>query len=215
MGRAPTITMSPTVMSDTIPSIIRQGILTLHITPYTAGIVDYTVEQPGRSWRLSAALSAVGLACIWLTSVMQWTSGMLHIQHPLLLPAVASAALLYLTVQFQLQAVVRESILVLPGIGIQLTKYRHTVRSLLTHNTHSYCMTSQTFVPASSIHSILLNEGFHRSRVIYYLAIVVHGSSTMLMPFECSMPRLQLLQTVWNGILDRMPASTSYATGVK
>lgn len=199
---------------QTAVQTVRQGPLTLHVTPYIAGIVDYTVERPNSGWWTSAALGVAALSFAWTTRLVQWLSSFSPALNPLLVPFMVSTALMALVLQLQLQTVVRESILVLPGIGIQLTKYSHTFRSLIAGSPHLHRMISQTFVPASSIHSILLNEGFHRSRVVYYLAIVLHGSSEMLIPFQCTMPRLHILQTVWNGVLDRMP-NAGHATGVK
>lgn len=57
-----------------------------------------------------------------------------------------------------------ESILVIANIGCELMKY----------NRFGGCI-SQQFIELSSIKGIILNEGFHQYRCIYYLAIITNN----------------------------------------
>jgi hypothetical protein len=57
--------------------------------------------------------------------------------------------------------------------------------------------TSSKFIPLEDLESILLVEGFHRHRIIFYLGLMVKGKSKLEILFKNSMPRLHILEVVY------------------
>jgi hypothetical protein len=67
-----------------------------------------------------------------------------------------------------------ESVLVMQGLGIQL------------QTTYWSGLTRHRFIEQGKIKDILINEGFHLCRVIYYLAFIVEaeGQEKIVLPFR-------------------------------
>lgn len=66
----------------------------------------------------------------------------------------------------------KECVLVVQGLGVQLTRiYWSGARR-------------HTFLEHSSIKDVIINEGFTTCRVIFYLAFVVAGRSSMVLTFQ-------------------------------
>jgi phosphatidylinositol glycan class H protein len=81
-------------------------------------------------------------------------------------------------------AVQSESLLVVRGLGIQLS-------------TTSRLGTSYTrFIESSRVVDVVLNEAIHRFSVRYYLAILVRDEDRMTVCFPVLMPPLHLLKDV-------------------
>eukprot|EP01101_Sappina_pedata_P003992 TRINITY_DN1633_c0_g1_i2.p3 TRINITY_DN1633_c0_g1~~TRINITY_DN1633_c0_g1_i2.p3 ORF type:complete len:128 (+),score=34.68 TRINITY_DN1633_c0_g1_i2:160-543(+) len=80
-----------------------------------------------------------------------------------------------------------ESLLVIPDIGVQvITKY-YGGKSI------------HRFVDKTQIKSIVINEGIHSFRVIFYMAFIVKGQDKMIIAFENLLPRLNDLTKVYHG----------------
>lgn len=84
--------------------------------------------------------------------------------------------------------VVQESMLVIRNLGIQL-------KSVTSSGSSSY-----QFIDASSVKSIIINEGIQSCDVRYYLAIVVAGRKTLVLAFDGSRPRLPVLSRIYRTV---------------
>jgi hypothetical protein len=81
--------------------------------------------------------------------------------------------------------VVQQSIAATRGLGLQLT-------SVADDGSRQ-----STFLDASGLRGIVINEGLRRCGVEYYLAIVASGKKKLLLPFDHARPRLPVLAHIY------------------
>jgi hypothetical protein len=93
--------------------------------------------------------------------------------------------------------VVSESLVVAAGLGAQ-TAVRKSNGAVATH-----------FIPAASLRTVVVNEGVQMCDVHYYLAVLVAGRKTLVLPFEHARPRLPVLGRVFRLVAAtlRLPGS--------
>lgn len=99
------------------------------------------------------------------------------------------------------KAAVQESVSAVRGLGVQLT------------TVYDDGSRSSTFIDASSIRGIIVNEGMQTCDVRYYLALVVSGRNKMVLLFDHARPRLPAIAHVYRHMTrlmcDPLPASSS------
>ncbi|KAL4794656.1 GPI-GlcNAc transferase complex, PIG-H component-domain-containing protein [Aspergillus venezuelensis] len=86
-------------------------------------------------------------------------------------------------------AVVKESLLVIRGLGIQTSTSSPT-----------YLSTAATrFIPTTEIQDIVIHEAFKGFEVRFYLAVVVVGEPEVVVVFPKLLPNRAKLEEVWRG----------------
>jgi len=103
----------------------------------------------------------------------------------LLLPSVLLTIYLLVKLFF---GVKRETLLFNKQIGLQITTTSFIGR------------TTTKFIHVDRIENLLINEGFHSQRVIYYLTLILRGDdekTSMLTLFPHLLPRLDFLKTFY------------------
>ncbi|KAI9896436.1 hypothetical protein N3K66_008608 [Trichothecium roseum] len=101
--------------------------------------------------------------------------------------AVLAAALLG---ALSLRAHASESLLVLRGLGVQMSG-----------SPGSYLVSRPTrFIPTEKIRDVLINEAFRGFEVRYYLVIVVEGEADLVVVFPTLLPRKAIVEEVWRGV---------------
>jgi phosphatidylinositol N-acetylglucosaminyltransferase subunit H len=85
---------------------------------------------------------------------------------------------------------VRESLLVLRGLGIQ------------TSSTAGTYLTSAVtrFIPTEKIQDVLVNEAFRGFETRYYLTVVVEGEGDVVVVFPKLLPHKGIVEAVWRGV---------------
>ncbi|DBA00621.1 TPA: hypothetical protein N0F65_007750 [Lagenidium giganteum] len=81
-------------------------------------------------------------------------------------------------------AVVAESLLVIPGLGVQLTRRCRSGAKTIK------------FIDVANIRAVVVNEAITFSQVVYYLAFLVQGEERMILAFESFRPRIAVLQEI-------------------
>lgn len=82
-----------------------------------------------------------------------------------------------------------ESLLILRGLGIQISSSAETYVSTATTR----------FIPTEKIQDILVNEAFRGFEVRYYLVVVVEGEDDVVVVFPRLLPRRMIVEKVWRG----------------
>ncbi|KAK9460233.1 GPI-GlcNAc transferase complex, PIG-H component-domain-containing protein [Lipomyces oligophaga] len=88
---------------------------------------------------------------------------------------------------------VEDSILVMYDFGIQIESSGATMLSR-----------SARFIPIELIQDVVINEGFFGFQVIFYLAVIVKGSSKLIVVFPNTTPRRDQLEKIWVDIRECM-----------
>ncbi|ETI53353.1 hypothetical protein F441_03670 [Phytophthora nicotianae CJ01A1] len=81
--------------------------------------------------------------------------------------------------------IVEESMLVVPALGVKLSKRRRNGA------------VSSKFVDLDKICGVAVNEAITFSNVVYSLVFMVEGQSEMMLPFETFRPRVVTLQEIY------------------
>ncbi|KZO99507.1 hypothetical protein CALVIDRAFT_384235 [Calocera viscosa TUFC12733] len=153
----------------------------LRVTRHSNDIVEYTVLHTHQPSLTNAAVT-IGLFGItfWLSRIiiLEW------IQWPLLLLSISYA---FVTLTHP----VSQTISVIPPHGIQLSSCTVLRRRV------------DTFLPSHSISDILINEGFHRFNIRYYLAVIVRSGRPeepmkIIIPFSDVKPTFKILREVYH-----------------
>ena len=101
------------------------------------------------------------------------------------LAAIAAAVTAAAMARWRGGRVVEESLLVVPGLGLQLAA------------TSASGGVSRHFVDADRLRDVVINEGFVAGgRVVFYLALIVEGEERLLLPFRHLCPRLPVLAEI-------------------
>ncbi|KAM0755900.1 hypothetical protein T439DRAFT_15220 [Meredithblackwellia eburnea MCA 4105] len=113
--------------------------------------------------------------------------------------------LLVFWIKSKTSTVLYESILVISGLGLQLSTTRGCLLAfpLLGTSYKIPLSTSRRFVPLSSISDVVINEGIFRWKIIYYLVIIQDrgkGEIKLRVGFPELLPRLEEVKKVWIGI---------------
>ncbi|TMW62172.1 hypothetical protein Poli38472_009665 [Pythium oligandrum] len=82
-------------------------------------------------------------------------------------------------------AIVQESVLVTPSLGVQLAKRRRNGT------------TAVRFVDRSEIRAVVVNEAIVFNDVVYYIALMTEKDDNMVLVFEHFRPRVAILQQVF------------------
>lgn len=82
-----------------------------------------------------------------------------------------------------------ESVCAINGVGLQFHRKNVLGRMVATR-----------FVDHSSIRALVIHEGYYRHQAIFYLAIVVEGEEDVLVVFEETLPRVNVLKKVLRGL---------------
>ncbi|KAF2743791.1 hypothetical protein M011DRAFT_450681 [Sporormia fimetaria CBS 119925] len=160
----------------------------------------------GRVWvyvlmflRIALGVLALGVVGVkWdLTRPRSWVSKMVRgedaawlaeqlvgLQWRYLLPV--AAVVVYLVLR---RGYIEESLLVIRGLGLQ------------TSTSSPWYLVSATtrFIPTTSIQDVFVHEAFIGFGVRFYLAIVVKDELDVVIGFPRLLPRLHMLEEVWNG----------------
>jgi hypothetical protein len=140
---------------------------------------DLTSRSPFLNvWCLTAVLVPLGHV---LGSILLFQT----VQISLLLLFSATVPVVVFTIRsFKIR---KESLTVIHGVGIQLQR-------------ESYCGRSRReFYEREHIHTVVINEGFHLNKVIYYLGFLQRGSKDLLLPFSHILPRLETILVIYKG----------------
>ncbi|OWZ23273.1 hypothetical protein PHMEG_0001859 [Phytophthora megakarya] len=81
--------------------------------------------------------------------------------------------------------IVEEAMLVVPALGVKLSKRRRSGA------------VASTFVDLDKICGVAVNETITFSSVVYLLVLMVEGQSEMMLPFETFRPRVAVLQDIY------------------
>ncbi|KAG3003905.1 hypothetical protein PC123_g19649 [Phytophthora cactorum] len=81
--------------------------------------------------------------------------------------------------------IVEESMLVVPALGVKLSKRRRSGA------------VSSKFVDLEKICGVAVNEAITFATVVYSLVLMVEGQSDMVLPFEKFRPRVAVLQDIY------------------
>ncbi|KAG1707962.1 hypothetical protein DVH05_024615 [Phytophthora capsici] len=81
--------------------------------------------------------------------------------------------------------IVEESMLVVPALGVKLSKRRRSGA------------VSSKFVDLDKICGVAVNEAITFSDVVYSLVLMVEGQTDMVLPFETFRPRVAVLQGIY------------------
>lgn len=81
--------------------------------------------------------------------------------------------------------IVEESMLVVPALGVKLSKKRRSGA------------VNSTFVDIQTICGVAVNEAITFSSVVYSLVLMVKGQSDMVLPFQTFRPRVAVLQEIY------------------
>eukprot|EP00455_Lapot_gusevi_P035354 TRINITY_DN3913_c0_g4_i1.p1 TRINITY_DN3913_c0_g4~~TRINITY_DN3913_c0_g4_i1.p1 ORF type:complete len:190 (-),score=28.01 TRINITY_DN3913_c0_g4_i1:4-573(-) len=103
------------------------------------------------------------------------------------LPFLITSLPLLLCVLSKLNRVKEESLLVIHEFGVQLKKKYFTGKE------------KNLFLDRSRIKDVIINEGFFRCRIIFYLAFIEEGRPNLVLAFEDLIPRLNTLLRVYKG----------------
>ncbi|TYZ64409.1 hypothetical protein PybrP1_007708 [[Pythium] brassicae (nom. inval.)] len=82
-------------------------------------------------------------------------------------------------------AVVEESLLLVPSLGVKLSTRRRNGA------------VSVRFLDQSDICAVILNEAIVFNDVVYYLAFMVEGQDSMVLAYEAFRPRVAVLQQIF------------------
>ncbi|KAG7386528.1 hypothetical protein PHYPSEUDO_015538 [Phytophthora pseudosyringae] len=104
--------------------------------------------------------------------------------YPLVLGLVLAALAAWIF-QASGSVIVEESMLVVPALGVKLSKRRRSGA------------VSSKFVDLEKICGVAVNEAITFSNVVYSLVLMVEGQSDMVLPFETFRPRVALLQDIY------------------
>ncbi|KAK4228345.1 phosphatidylinositol N-acetylglucosaminyltransferase subunit gpi15 [Podospora fimiseda] len=96
----------------------------------------------------------------------------------------SSSAVIYFA--FFVQLYTTESLLVLRGLGIQIS-------------TGGWGRKTR-FIPTEKIRDILINEAFRGFEVRYYLIVLVEGEEDVVVVFPRLLPRKKIVEAVWRGV---------------
>ncbi|KAK1937735.1 Phosphatidylinositol N-acetylglucosaminyltransferase subunit H [Phytophthora citrophthora] len=128
-------------------------------------------------WLIAVLLFASG----GVLSTVEWgVSSRCHLVLGVLL--VISAAWVF---QASGSVVVEESMLVVPALGVKLSKRRRSGA------------VSSKFVDLDKICGVAVNEAITFSDVVYSFVLMVRGQSDMVLPFETFRPRIAVLQDIY------------------
>jgi hypothetical protein len=98
---------------------------------------------------------------------------------------------IYLIYQFHCNRMYKESITVIQGQGIQMERYYYSLIPFVKPRAEKF------FIHLSRIRALIINEGFHVNKVIYYMALIVNGENTLILPFKDLLPRMHLLLFIY------------------
>lgn len=162
------------------------GAHTYSITSYSIGIRKHKIHI------LTLLLSIIVVALIY-------TITNIHKQYKLLITLLIILFNLYV----YLNQITTETVLLLPNLGIQTSSY--TLLQLLIFNysklQHNINNNTELYT-FNNIHSVVINEGIYGNTVIYCLCIIIKGSTTMILPFQNTIPPYKLLRQLYNHMMD-------------
>lgn len=95
------------------------------------------------------------------------------------------AALAAFIFQVTGKVIVEESMLVVPALGVKLSKRRRNG------------VVSSKFVYLDQICGVAVNEAITFSNVVYSLVLMIETQSDMVLPFEAFRPRVSVLQEIY------------------
>ncbi|KAG6616915.1 phosphatidylinositol n-acetylglucosaminyltransferase subunit h [Phytophthora cinnamomi] len=166
----------------------RADEVVLRVRAYGQQGVEFALSGPRSNERR-------GRATWWLILVLLLSSGGLlsavewgaSPPSPVLMLALGLtlAALAFWVFRVAGNVVVEESLLVVPALGVKLSKKRR-----------NGAVTSK-FVDLEKICAVAVNEAITFSNVVYSLVLMVEGQSDMLLPFETFRPRVTVLQGIY------------------
>ncbi|EGZ07438.1 hypothetical protein PHYSODRAFT_528725 [Phytophthora sojae] len=164
----------------------RADEVVLRVRAYGQQGVEFALSGPKSNERR-------GQATWWLISALVLSSGALlssvewGVSSPssVLVLGLVLAALAVWVFQATGNVIVEESMLVVPALGVKLSKKRR-----------NGAVTSK-FVDVEKICGVAVNEAITFSNVVYSLVLMVEGQSDMVLPFETFRPRVTMLQEIY------------------
>ncbi|KAE9137046.1 hypothetical protein PF010_g1459 [Phytophthora fragariae] len=166
----------------------RAAEVVLRVRAYGQQGVEFSLSGPKSYERRGKATWCSILALILssgaLLSSVKWGVSFPSLVLVLVLGLVL-AALAFWVFQATGNVIVEESMLVVPALGVKLSKKRRNGAA------------TSKFVDLEKICGVAVNEAITFSNVVYSLVLMVEGQSDMVLPFETFRPRVTVLQEIY------------------
>ncbi|KAF1315800.1 Phosphatidylinositol n-acetylglucosaminyltransferase subunit h, partial [Globisporangium splendens] len=189
----------------------RSGQVDLRVEVFGNDAVEFCLHRPGADATAAShrsRLSSFALWCLSLVSVYTWRAW--HWRNAGYV-ACATTLLALLLFHSSGAAIIEESVLVVPSLGVKLIRKRRN--GSRTVKVRSY---DSSFIDRSDICAVVVNEAITFSDVVYSVAFMVEDQASMVLAFETFRPRVAVVQQIFrelktmlfpNGTKMRLPSS--------